>query len=245
MDRKLNKAFFTGYANTYDFKNDLIFRKYTHSFRTAAICEEIAKRLYMKPDETDSIWLLGLLHDIARFEQVKRFNSFADTEEFEHGEQGAKILFQDKLIRHFDVDETYYNRIEKAIFYHNKLKIEECSSDSERLYCSIVRDADKIDIFYQVDKNFEFYNLKDDISDEVLQCVFNHELVPYSLVKTKADKFLLICALAYDITLPCSFDIIREKGNYKNLVSYGFSVKNEKFKKAKEEIEKSFHGKIL
>ena len=245
MNRDLNKIVFDRYAKKYDFKNDLILRKYTHSFRTAAICEKIATQLHLHPDAVDSIWLLGLLHDIARFEQAKRFNSFVDTDEFEHGKQGVKILFQDKLIRQFDIDEKYYNLIEKAIFYHNKLKVENCSSEIEQLYCNIIRDADKIDIFYQVDKNFEFYHLKEDISDDVLQCVFKHELVPYSLLKTKSDKFLWICALAFDISIPCSFDIIKNKGNYKNLVNYGFSVKSEKFKKAKDEIEKFFHEKIL
>ena len=77
--------------------------------------------------------IIALLHDIGRFEQIKGFKEFDDTK-IEHAEFGVKVLFKDNLIRKFIKEEKYDNIIQKAIYNHNKYKIEENLNDIELLH---------------------------------------------------------------------------------------------------------------
>jgi putative nucleotidyltransferase with HDIG domain len=67
--------------------------------------------------------IIGLYHDIGRFEQDKVFNSFYDIKTFDHGDYGVEVLFEQGLIREIPIEEKYYKIIEKAIKNHNKYNI--------------------------------------------------------------------------------------------------------------------------
>lgn len=47
--------------------------KYAHSLRVAALSERIAQSLSMEKEDIDLAWLIGILHDIGRFEQLRRY----------------------------------------------------------------------------------------------------------------------------------------------------------------------------
>ena len=47
-----------------------------------------------------------MLHDIGRFEQIRRFGTFNDVQSVDHAEFGADLLFKEGLIRKFA--EGYY-----------------------------------------------------------------------------------------------------------------------------------------
>lgn len=52
--------------------------KYAHSLRVAALSERIAQSLSMEKEDIDLAWLIGILHDIGRFEQLRRYQTFFD-----------------------------------------------------------------------------------------------------------------------------------------------------------------------
>ena len=82
----------------------------------------------------DFAWLLGLLHDIGRFEQVKRYNTFNDSQSVDHAELGADILFKEGLIDRFptvSLPEGWPKTAETAIRQHNKLALPD-GLDAER-----------------------------------------------------------------------------------------------------------------
>ena len=47
----------------------------------------------MSKEDIDLAWLTGLLHDIGRFEQVRRYGTFNDAKSIDHGKLGVEILF--------------------------------------------------------------------------------------------------------------------------------------------------------
>ena len=53
-----------------------------------------------------------MLHDIGRFEQIRRFGTFNDAQSVDHAEFGADLLFKEGLIRKFA--EGYYEECELA-----------------------------------------------------------------------------------------------------------------------------------
>lgn len=68
---------FKKYAQDYDMTLDGIERKYSHSFRVMKISTEIAKKLNLTQEQVDLATLIGLLHDIARFEEFTRYDKFS------------------------------------------------------------------------------------------------------------------------------------------------------------------------
>ena len=109
-------------------------------------CQEIAQSLKLKQEDIELAGLIGLLHDIGRFEQLRRYDSFIDSKTIDHAALGIEILFNDGLIELFEIDKQYYSLIKTAIFNHNKYEIEP-DLIIIYLHCQIIRDGDKIDIF--------------------------------------------------------------------------------------------------
>ena len=61
----------------------------------------------LSKEDQDLAELIGLLHDIGRFEQVRLYHTFSDKISIDHGQKGVEVLFADKWIRKFSQDETY------------------------------------------------------------------------------------------------------------------------------------------
>ena len=104
MNRTKAEQVFRSYTDHYDSSDVKIKLKIDHTFRVAEIADRIAAGLGA---DRDFAWLSGLLHDIGRFEQVKRYGTFYDAVSIDHAELSADILFKDGLFAEF----------EKALFF--------------------------------------------------------------------------------------------------------------------------------
>ena len=156
------------------------------------------------------------MHDIGRFEQVRLYHTFVDKDSINHGEYGAKILFEDGLIRNFIKDNKFDKIIKLAIVNHNRADIEEDLTERERLHAKIIRDADKTDIFRILisgDKKaiWEKADLSDDkISDEIYREFVEDKRINYKERKTSADILVSHFNYVYDLNFPETRKIIRD-----------------------------------
>ena len=148
---KAQKAF-KEYLKDYNVKNGSIKLKIKHTYEVAKKSEYIAINLGLDKENIELAKLIALLHDIGRFEQIKQFGEY-NNEKLEHAEFGVKILFKDNLIRKYIDDDKYDEIISKAIYNHNKYKIQEGLNEIELLQCKIIRDADKLDNFRVKEKD--------------------------------------------------------------------------------------------
>ena len=147
MERKTLKEAFEAYVSNYDLSDPNILLKYIHTSKVAENCETIAVFLGLNQEDIDLAWEIGMLHDIGRFEQLRRFHTFFDAQSIDHAQFGADLLFVDGLMKMFDEDDSRYAMIEKAIRCHNRYRLPEDLTERELLFCQIIRDADKVDIF--------------------------------------------------------------------------------------------------
>ena len=129
---------FEKYVNNYDLTKEKVILKKNHSIRVMNLCVKYAKKLGFNDEDISLAKVIGLLHDIGRFEQLKEFNSFDDSN-IDHADLGVKILFEEGLIRDFIEEDKYDYIIKKAIENHNKYKIEDLKT-SEAVY----EDGEKI-----------------------------------------------------------------------------------------------------
>ncbi len=101
MNRQSVLEAFQSYVKRYDTDDIKIKLKIEHTYRVAEISSRIGASIGA---DADFAWLLGLLHDIGRFEQVRKFGTFKDAVSVDHAELGADILFSEGVIDTFPED---------------------------------------------------------------------------------------------------------------------------------------------
>ena len=226
---------FKDYVSKFDLNNITIKRKYEHTLRVKDNCKKIAKSLNLSLEDTNLLVLIGYLHDIGRFLQMKKYNSIVDSKTIDHADLGVDILFKDNLIRKFIDDNKYDNIIYKAVKYHNKMNLNYELTSKEKLFCKAIRDADKLDIFYVAtyDNNIkDFYILPyvegTKLNPKVKEDFDSHRLVDLRNRKTAIDKLANILAFIYGLNLDASKKTITENtiDNVINTFIKTFNVKD-------------------
>lgn len=223
IDMLKAKKAFAEYVKKYDIKNDKIKLKVAHIERVSQIAKKLAINLKLKEEDIKLAELIGLLHDIGRFEQVKKFNTFNDKKSVNHGELGVHILFdkKDRIIREFIEDNQYDEIIKKAILNHNKnvSDIPDNLTTRELLHTKIIRDSDKMDILYiltyeKKETAWEKADLADDvISEEIYEEFMKNGRIDYEKRKSNADSLVGHFAYIFDFNFPESIQYIKQQ-NY-------------------------------
>ncbi len=250
---KAKKAF-KEYLNTYKDKSHVSFNlKVKHTYHVSENAKEIATKLDLNEEDIKLAELIGLLHDIGRFEEIivtGELNSM----KFDHAEYGSKILFENNLIRNFIEENKYDKIIKKAIENHNKLEIEDGLDEKTLLHCKIIRDADKLDIFrVKIEADIEaLYPLRvvkiEDmensvISDKVYESIIHERCVVNSDRVYPLDFYLNNLAFLFDINFDITFKMLKET-NYVNMLIDRFTYKDEKTRNRMVEIKEKFNNFI-
>ena len=251
LDMLMAKKAFAEYVKNYDIQNDKIKLKIEHIKRVSQIAKKLAIKLELDKENVTLAELIGLLHDIGRFEQIKRFNTFHDKNSINHGELGVHILFNQKdgIIRNFVKDTQYDEIIKKAILNHNKdaTNIPDDLTTQELLHTKIIRDSDKIDILYiltyeKKEPSWEKAVLSDDIiSEEIYKEFMEKGKIDYGKKKSSADSLVGHFAYIFDFNFPDSIQFIKEK-KYMEMIYKRFEFHHqktmEKYKKIYNKVEK-------
>ena len=154
IDRKNVEDTFKKYTDNYDTSDEKIKLKVDHTYRVAALSERIAISLGLDKADTDLAWLIGMLHDIGRFEQLKNYGTFSDADSIDHAHYGIKLLFDEGLIWKFvdktkskaDIeDDKSEDKLKKefselgilktAIFNHSAYRIEDGLPEKVQMFC--------------------------------------------------------------------------------------------------------------
>lgn len=217
INNKKAKEVFEKYVEKYDKSNSRIALKVAHTYRVAQVSRKIATELRLNEEEVELAELIGLLHDIGRFEQLKRYDTFKDSISVDHAQMGLKVLKEKNFIKEFCEEDKYYNVIFTAISNHNKYKIEDNLDNKTLMHAQIIRDADKLDIlnllqfetFETLYKKHEIIN--EPISEKVYDSIFNNKQVNRKEQKTSMDDWVSNIAYIFDLNFKPSFQILKEK----------------------------------
>ena len=231
IDLEKAKSEFERYTSNYDKNIYRISSKYSHSYRVMSICEEIATRLGLSQEEIELAQLIGLLHDIARFDQWVQFETFSDSKSFNHAEKAVEILKDNDYLRWYIEDAEYDDIILKSIENHNKFIVEyDGMTEKEQLFTKIVRDADKIDILYEAteifwpeDSDVEEIN-NSYVSKEYYLQVMERKQIKHKDNESPLDKVAIILGLIFDINFRESKEIVIER-DYINKIYARFHFK--------------------
>lgn len=210
---------FSNYLKDYDLNDGMIDLKIRHTYGVVELSEYIAKDLKLSDEDISLAMLIGLLHDIARFEQAKEYGDYRDYATLDHADLGVKILFEDGLIRKFVNDDKYDSIIMKAIKNHNKLCIDETDmNDRELLHAKIIRDADKTDNFrVKTIESFEdIFNSSQDmldnstITDKIYNDFMDGKVIVSNERITDMDFWISYIAYIFDYNFVSGLKYIKE-----------------------------------
>ena len=106
LDLEKCKDEFLKYTEKYNLSNEKLKRKQLHSLRVMKKSRIIAQSLKLSEEEIQIATLIGLLHDIGRFEQYTKYNTFSDHNSIDHAELGIRILQENNYIKNYIEDEN-------------------------------------------------------------------------------------------------------------------------------------------
>jgi len=216
---------FDEYVNSFvvaqpELKENLLI-KAEHSKNVRDRIIDIAQDLDFSEHDMFLAEILGLFHDIGRFEQYAKYQTFSDSDSQNHAELGVKVLKEQNTFHKFSDEDKML--LYKAITYHSRAKIPEDESQRVTLFSKLIRDADKLDIWRLVT---EYYMVKEDhqnsslelglpdstkISAHVVQSIITREIVKKEDMKTLNDFKLLQIAWVFDLNFSFSKRYLKEK----------------------------------
>ena len=283
IDRQHVQDVFGKYTDAYDSKDPKIALKIEHTYHVAEVADQVAHSLGLSQEDCDLAWILGMLHDVGRFEQVRRYGTFVDSQSIAHALMSCQVLFpedygveesvframpnghfgslSDYLIagdgtgddetevgmegcaddnkvdaaldeksdgKHIVESDEWRHIIKLAISVHSALRIPDDISEREAMFCNILRDADKVDIFrVNVETPLtDIINTTEEeirtscVTADVMPAILEHHVVPRDRKFTAADHIVSHCCLAFELVYKKSREIAVEQGYLKTLTEY-------------------------
>ena len=214
---------FKKYTNAFDLEEKAIRGKFYHTFRVEDNCSVIANSIF-KQDIEENVNLariIGLFHDLGRFEQYHFFHTFADKMSFDHAERSEEIIiengYNDKFVIDDDIIKNKGEIINFAVRNHSKYRIEETNDENKIIFSNIVRDADKLDIVKECSEGlFDGEEHDNNIKNGKFKEIFLNQILNKQELDKKGeeiepiDHLLIYVGFIFDMNYRKSLEILKE-----------------------------------
>ncbi len=194
--------------------------KRDHSQRVAGLSARIAEKLKLDEQECQLAEFIGLMHDLGRFPQFEKYQSFDDLKTEDHATLGVSVLKNEDFF--LSLSEAEQQIVLQTIEGHNKLAIS-AKDKPVILFSQILRDADKLDLwelsvsYLKRDGSFSLpsisYNLPKTpgITDVVIKSAQLGKPIAKKDLQSVNDFKLFLMAMVYDLNFRVSFNILNQK----------------------------------
>jgi len=174
----------------------------------------LAKNLNLNTEDILLAETIGIFHDLGRFKQYVKYQTFSDSKSQNHAELGIEVLKEHKILKDLSVENQEI--IYKSILNHSRAEIIADNNEKVMFFSKLIRDADKLDIwrliteYYMVKEQNENKTLElelpdnNEISDTVFKSILKKEVVLKESMKTLNDFKLLQIAWLFDLNFEYS-----------------------------------------
>ena len=205
--------------------------KVEHTLHVLANAQAIAEQeqAFAAPEARRALLLAALYHDVGRFEQFRRYRTFADALSCNHGTLGAKALRKGGGLR--TEPAALRRMVLTAVAAHNRHSLPVAFSGLTRTVTEGVRDADKLDILRVMQAHLGpgvspdpvvLMHLKDDpqnYSPTLLQALEQGRTASFLDMRCYNDFRLLLCSWLYDFTFPASLSLLQKSGRLDTIIA--------------------------
>ena len=202
-----NKLFWN-FAKQYNIDNTNLLRKLIHTYQVADVCFSIATRFNLSEEDRNFCYLLGLFHDLGRFEQWKIYETFNDVKSVDHGDLSADIISEIPASDMF-ISEDKKKILIEAIKYHTK----KYNGDNQDVifYNSIINNADSYsNVTTCANGTKQIEASEEGYTKEIYDAFVNRELMRFYSPNTKLDRCLILTACVYYV----KFEFLRKEIMY-------------------------------
>jgi len=199
------RRLYDGYVDTYRLEDGTLPRmmqlKRAHTGFVVKNAALIADGESFTPLERETALAAALLHDTGRYEQLKRYNTFKDSDSVDHAVFSHDIAKASGWLEKVGVARP--DAVLAAVLYHNRRDLPGGLDPVTLAASQTVRDADKLDIFRVLQNEVDntdwrndsraFWNLTVSAppNPEVVACIEAKRPVDYQAIKSLSD-FVLI-----------------------------------------------------
>ena len=229
------KVWFGKYvAEFYDndeFFNANIKLKEDHSLR---VCDEmlyLTDALDIEENQTRIAEVIALLHDIGRFEQFKKYRTYHDPRSINHCLLGLEVIKTTAILD--ETEKAERKLIELAIELHGTKQLPADLDNQQKLHCQLIRDADKLDIYYVVTEGYEAYEKDPEsfklemelpydggYSIETVEDILNGRRIAYEKLETWDDMKLLQLGWVYDVNFTATLQRIKQRRFLEKILTF-------------------------
>ncbi len=211
------KLRFLSYANSYltgDEFDDGYIVKRDHTIRVHEIAQKIARVANVDNQTFMIIEAIAILHDIGRFIEWKLYKSYKRKKEFDHAKEGARLLRQGLIEKMIPQTRQFDELIICGVELHGDMVLPDTLSKQERVIFEIIRDADRVDIFYLCTREQYFERMYEQeiggrhLTPDIKKRYMQGEPINLFDLKSKFDLLALRCGLMKQITTKASKEFI-------------------------------------
>jgi putative nucleotidyltransferase with HDIG domain len=234
-----------GFYNNDDFVNAHLKLKQEHTLRVCREMQFLTNELGLAENQKLIAEVIALFHDIGRFKQFIKYRMYNDVKTVNHSLLGLEVLKEEKVLQAVDKEER--ELIEKAIEYHGLKKLPGDLNGKCLLLSKLIRDADKLDVFYVATEYFKHYKNKENkiflelgvpdepgYSHDLVEAILHGRQIDYNQVRMLNDMKLLQLGWIYDVNFPPTLKRIKQRKFLEMLLS--FLPQTEDIQKVKEKI---------
>jgi len=195
----------------------------------------------------------AFFHDIGRFKQFVKYRTYNDPRSTNHSLLGFNVLRETKILNVLGKKERQL--IEKAVKYHGLKRLPKALNEESLLFAQLIRDADKLDIFYtiisyyrQYRKNPRKFNLELEFPDrpaysaDMVDDILHGRRTNYSKLQTFNDMKLLQLGWVYDVNFVPTLKRIKKRRFMETFIS--FLPQTADIKKVRKKIFEYIEQKI-
>lgn len=220
-------SWFDTYSQSYKTGDHLIdhpvILKIEHTKRVRENICRIGRSLDLSEKEMRLAESIGLLHDIGRFEQYRRFKTFNDRQSVNHAKLGTDVLGQTAIF--VALPQPDRNIIFDAIRYHNARTLPPGNTAETMVFNRLIRDADKLDIWRVFAECYQSPDAPDrtvvhslpDLptwDEHILAAITRNEMAKLQHMRSLNDMKLLQLSWVFDINFPETFVLARKNGHF-------------------------------
>ena len=234
-----------GFYGDDEFVNANLELKQKHSHR---VCEEmlyLTEKLSLTGNQSRIADATALLHDIGRFRQFVEHRTYNDARSVNHCLLALEVFGQTNVLDDVELGERQL--IEKAIEYHGCKELPKNLDGQCLLFSKLIRDADKLDIFYVVTTYYKQY-IDDPVrfmlelefpdepgySSEIVEDILCGRKVDYRKLQTLNDMKLLQLGWVYDVNSTATLERIKQRKFLEMLID--FLPKTEDIDRVREKV---------
>jgi len=228
-----------------DFINTHLRVKEEHSQRVCREMRYLADELGLSENHKRIAQVIALFHDIGRFKQFIKYRTYSDVQTVNHCTLGLEVLKEAKVLEPVQTNER--ELIEKAIEYHGLKELPGDLDGECLLFSKLIRDVDKLDVFYVAIEYYKHYKEKKEkylleletpdepgYSHELIEALLQGKNIDYAQLKTLNDWKLMQLGWVYDVNFTATFKRIRHCRFLETLTD--FLPEAEDIQKVKETI---------